>query len=72
MIANGLYDSLRAIGSSLGGAGPLMYLVNGTIKAIEGYIKHMIDEFWSMLKKTRLKGEPNKSVHCMMLGSLMK
>ena len=37
-ISNGLFD-LRAISSSLTGAGPLMYLVNGTIKATESYIK---------------------------------
>jgi hypothetical protein len=58
-IANGLYD-LRAIGSSLGGAGPLMYLVNGTIKSIEGYIKHIIDEIRSMLKKRDLKASRTK------------
>jgi hypothetical protein len=58
-IANGLYD-LRAIGSSLGGAGPLMYLVNGTIKSIEGYIKHILDEIRSMLKKRDLKASRTK------------
>jgi hypothetical protein len=58
-IANGLYD-LRAIGSSLGGAGPLMYLVNGTIKAIEGYVKHIIDEIRGMLKKRDLKASRTK------------
>jgi hypothetical protein len=58
-IANGLYD-LRAMGSSLGGAGPLMYLVNGTIKSIEGYIKHIIDEIRSMLKKRELKASRTK------------
>jgi len=58
-IANGLYD-LRAIGSSLGGAGPLMYLVNGTIKSIEGYIKHVLDEIRSMLKKRDLKASRTK------------
>jgi hypothetical protein len=58
-VANGLYD-LRAIGSSLAGAGPLMYLVNGTIKSIEGYIKHIIDEIRSMLKKRDLKASRTK------------
>jgi hypothetical protein len=58
-IANGLYD-LRAMGASLGGAGPLMYLVNGTIKSIEGYIKHIIDEIRSMLKKRDLKASRTK------------
>ena len=41
-ISNGLYD-LRVVASSLSGAGPLAYLVNGTIKGIEGYVKHLID-----------------------------
>ena len=58
-IANGLYD-LRAIGSSLGGAGPLMYLVNGSIKGTEGYIKHLIDEIRDLLKKRDLKASRTK------------
>jgi len=58
-MANGLYD-LRAIGSSLGAAGPLMYLVNGTIKSIEGYVKHIIDEIRGMLKKRDLKASRTK------------
>jgi hypothetical protein len=58
-IANGLYD-LRAIGSSLGGAGPLTYLVNGTIKGIEGYIKHIIDEIRNMLRERDLKASRTK------------
>ena len=53
-VANGLYD-LRAISSSQSGAGPLMYLVNGTLKAIEGYIKHLIDEIRDILRKRELK-----------------
>ena len=58
-VANGLYD-LRAIGSSLSGAGPLMYLVNGTIKGIEGYIKHLIDKIRDMLRKRDLKASRTK------------
>ncbi|MGC1933072.1 MAG: hypothetical protein WA667_29205, partial [Candidatus Nitrosopolaris sp.] len=58
-IANGLYD-LRAIGSSLGGAGPLMYLVNGSIKGTEGYIKHLIDKIRDVLKKRDLKASRTK------------
>ena len=53
-ITNGLFD-LRAIASSLEGAGPLMYLVNGSIKGIEGYIKHLIDQIREVLKKNELK-----------------
>lgn len=58
-IANGLYD-LRAIGSSLAGAGPLMYLVNGSIKGTEGYIKHLIDKIRDVLKKRDLKASRTK------------
>jgi hypothetical protein len=58
-VANGLYD-LRAIGSSLSGAGPLMYLVNGTLKGIEGYIKHLIDEIRDVLRKRDLKASRTK------------
>jgi len=58
-VANGLYD-LRAIGSSLSGAGPLMYLVNGTIKGIESYVKHLIDRIRDMLRKRDLKASRTK------------
>jgi hypothetical protein len=47
-VTSGLYD-LRIIGSSLDGAGPLMYLVNGSIKGIEGYSKFLIDQIRSTL-----------------------
>jgi hypothetical protein len=53
-VTSGLFD-LRVIGSSLEGAGPLMYLVNGSIKGIEGYIKHLIDQIRFTLKKKDLK-----------------
>ena len=58
-IANGLYD-LRAISSSLSGTGPLMYLVNGTLKGIEGYIKYLIDEIRDILRKRDLKASRTK------------
>lgn len=60
-VASGLYD-LRAIAASLAGAGPLMYLVNGTIKGTEGYIKHLIDEVRDVLKKRDLKASRTKVV----------
>jgi hypothetical protein len=60
-ISNGLYD-LRAISSSLTGAGPLMYLVNGTIKATEGYIKYVIDRIRNTLKDRELKASRIKVV----------
>ncbi|MEX1996895.1 MAG: hypothetical protein WD884_05945, partial [Nitrosopumilaceae archaeon] len=51
---DGLYD-LRSLGSSLEGAGTMMYLVNGSVKGIEGYVKRLIDEIRSTLKKNELK-----------------
>ena len=58
-VTNGLYD-LRIIGSSLDGAGPLMYLVNGSIKGIEGYVKYLIDQVRATLKKRDLKASRTK------------
>ncbi len=58
-VTSGLYD-LRMIGSSLDGAGPLMYLVNGSIRGIEGYIKHLIDQVRLTLKKHELKASRTK------------
>jgi hypothetical protein len=60
-ISNGLFD-LRAISSSLTGAGPLMYLVNGTIKATESYIKYMIDRIRDTLKNRDLKASRIKVI----------
>jgi ABC-type phosphate/phosphonate transport system ATPase subunit len=58
-VASGLYD-LRAIGSSISGTSPLTYMVNGTVKSIEGYTKHLIDETRMMLKKRDLKASRTK------------
>jgi len=58
-VTSGLYD-LRIIGSSLDGAGPLMYLVNGSIKGVEGYVKYLIDQIRSTLKKRDLKASRTK------------
>ena len=55
----GLYD-LRALGSSFEGANTLMYLINGSIKGIEGYIKRLIDEIRATLKKNDLKASRTK------------
>lgn len=54
-----LYD-LRSLGSSFEGANTLMYLVNGSIKGIDGYIKRLIDEIRSTLKKNDLKASRTK------------
>jgi hypothetical protein len=60
-IADGLYD-LRAVATSLSGAGPLAYLVNGTIKGIEGYVKYLIDSLRLVLKKADLKASRTKVI----------
>ena len=60
-ISNGLYD-LRVVASSLSGAGPLAYLVNGTIKGIEGYVKHLIDRLRLVLKKAELKASRTRVI----------
>jgi hypothetical protein len=60
-ISNGLYD-LRVVASSLSGAGPLAYLVNGTIKGIEGYVKHLIDRLRLVLKKSELKASRTRVI----------
>lgn len=56
---NGLYD-LRSLGSSFEGANTLMYLVNGSVKGIDGYIKRLIDEIRTTLKKNDLKASRTK------------
>lgn len=58
-VTSGLYD-LRIIGSSLDSTGPLMYLVNGSIKGIEGYVKYLIDQIRNTLKKRDLKASRTK------------
>jgi hypothetical protein len=58
-VTSGLYD-LRVIGASLDGAGPLMYLVNGSVRGIEGYVKHLIDQVRGTLKKRDLKASRTK------------
>jgi hypothetical protein len=57
----GLYD-LKALGSSFEGANTLMYLINGSIKGIDGYIKRLIDKIRSTLKKNDLKASRTKIV----------
>ncbi|MGI0102954.1 MAG: hypothetical protein ACREA7_10240 [Nitrosotalea sp.] len=60
-ITNGLYD-LRSLGTSVEGAGTMMYLINGSIKGIEGYVKRLIDEIRSTLKKNELKASRTRVV----------
>ena len=56
---NGLYD-LRSLSSSFEGASTLTYLINGSIKGIDGYIKRLIDEIRLTLKKNDLKASRTK------------
>ena len=58
-MTKGLYD-LKALGSSFEGANTLMYLINGSIKGIDGYIKRLIDEIRATLKKNDLKASRTK------------
>jgi hypothetical protein len=60
-VADGLYD-LRAIGSSVSGGSPLIYMINGAIKSIEAYTKHLIDETRMMLKRRDLKASRTKVI----------
>jgi hypothetical protein len=57
----GLFD-LRALGSSFDGAQTLMYLINGSIRGINGYIKRLIDTVRITLKKNNLKAAKTKIV----------
>lgn len=56
---NGIHD-LKALGSSFEGANTLMYLISGSIKGIDGYVKRLIDEIRSTLKKHDLKASRTK------------
>lgn len=58
---NGLYD-LRSLGSSIEGTGTLTYLVNGSIKGIEGYLKRLVDIVRITLKKNELKASRTKII----------
>jgi hypothetical protein len=56
---NGLFD-LKALGSSFEGSNSLMYLINGSVKGIDGFIKRLIDEIRGTLKKNDLKASRTK------------
>ena len=60
-MVNGLYD-LRMLGSSFESAQTLMYLINGSIRVIHGYIKRLIDTIRITLKKNELKASKTKIV----------
>ena len=56
---DGLFD-LRSLSSSFEGASSLMYLINGSMKGMDGYIKRLIDETRLILKKNELKASRTK------------
>ena len=56
---NGLFD-LKALGSSFEGSNSLMYLINGSVKGIDGYVNRLIDEIRGTLKKNDLKASRTK------------
>jgi hypothetical protein len=58
-LIDGLFD-LRALSSSFEGASSLMYLINGSMKGMDGYIKRLIDETRLILKKNELKASRTK------------
>ena len=58
-MVDGLFD-LRSLSNSFEGASSLMYLINGSLKGIDGYIKRLIDETRLILKKNELKASRTK------------
>ena len=54
-----LFD-LRSLSLSFEGANTLMYIINGSIKGIDNYIKRLIDEIRLVLKKHELKASRTK------------
>ena len=60
-LVNGFYD-LRMLGSSFESAQTLMYLINGSVRGIQCYIKRLIDTIRITLKKNDLKASKTKIV----------
>ena len=58
-LIDGLFD-LRSLSNSFEGASSLMYLINGSMKGLDGYIKRLIDETRLILKKNELKASRTK------------
>ncbi len=58
-MVSGLFD-LKSLGSSFEGANTMMYLINGGIKGIDGYVKRLIDVVRTLLKKNNLKASRTK------------
>jgi len=58
-MVNGMYD-IRSLGSSFDGANTLTYLINGSLRSIDGYIKRLVDEVRTTLKRNELKAARTK------------
>lgn len=58
-IVNGLFD-LKSLAASFEGVNTMMYMINGSIKAVDGYVKRLIDEIRGTLKKNDLKASRTK------------
>ena len=58
-LIDGLFD-IRSLSSSFEGASTLMYLINGSTKGLDGFIKRLIDETRLILKKNELKASKTK------------
>ena len=58
-LINGLFD-LRSLSNSFEGANSLMYLINASMKGLDGYMKKLIDETRLILKKNELKASRTK------------
>lgn len=56
---DGMYD-LKSLGSSFEGTSTMTYLINGSAKSIDGYVKKLIDEIRATLKKHELKTNRTK------------
>ena len=58
-MVDSLFD-LRSLGNSFEGASSLTYLINGSLKGVDGYIKKLIDEIRLVLKRNELKASRTK------------
>lgn len=58
-ITNGLFD-LKSISVSLPSSSPLVYILNGMIRSIEGFIKSIIEETRRILKEREIKASRTK------------
>ena len=56
---NGMHD-LKSLSSSFEGVNNMIYLVNGSIKSVDGYVKRLTDSIRATLKKHDLKASRTK------------